>query len=92
MVYVSCPTYCLRIILYDDVQMKYGFTGIDAITSDTIQARYSYTSSDIESEKMFVNIVSMDSKSGGVNVDFSKFHDLENVSTRDGGGAPPTSH
>ena len=62
--------------------------GIDSVTSDTIQSRYSYTTKDIVWEHMFAPIVS-EIGSGGVEVDFAKFHDL--VPITEGVSVPPPS-
>uniref|UniRef100_A0A7S3LGG8 Inward rectifier potassium channel C-terminal domain-containing protein n=1 Tax=Aplanochytrium stocchinoi TaxID=215587 RepID=A0A7S3LGG8_9STRA len=56
--------------------------GIDATTSYTIQARHSYTSSDILYHHDFVPCVS-EVSTGGAVLDFSKFHDVIPVHGKD---------
>ena len=62
--------------------------GIDAVTSDTIQARYSYTYDDIVWDRSFAPIVSEDDK-GVIEVDYTRFHDT--VPLSGGKSPPPTS-
>ena len=61
--------------------------GIDVMTSATLQARHSYSHSDIEWDKTFAQCVTKQKRGfgkghgecGGAVIDFSKFHDLINV-------------
>ena len=49
--------------------------GTESVTSNTLQARYSYTAEDIEFNAIFRPCVSIDEQKGAV-IDFNKFHDL----------------
>ena len=48
--------------------------GIDSVTSAALQARFSYTSNDIQWNHSFAPCVSRNEENGAAVIDFSKFH------------------
>ncbi len=53
--------------------------GVDAATGGMVQARHSYTSSEIMWDKSFECCVEKDPVDGCTTIDFSKFHQLCDV-------------
>ena len=55
--------------------------GTESVTSNSLQARYSYTVDDIEFNATFHPCVSIDGTKGAV-IDFNKFHELISLDPR----------
>ena len=53
--------------------------GIESSQSGTVQCRHSYNVDDIVFDKTFAECVFEDEGSGGIEIDFSKFHSLVNA-------------
>ena len=62
-------------IVGNDLEIMVTIDGTESVTSNTLQARYSYTADDIEFNAIFRPCVSIDEQKGAV-IDFNKFHDL----------------
>ena len=52
---------------------------IDPHSSNTFQARHSYTADDIEFDKSFVGVMAVSPDDGMAMLDWSKFHQLYDV-------------
>ncbi|KDO34554.1 hypothetical protein SPRG_18926 [Saprolegnia parasitica CBS 223.65] len=65
-----------RHIAASELEVVVVLEGEDSTTSNTMQARYSYTASDVAWHASFARCVER-STEGGVKIDFDKFHGLE---------------
>ena len=62
-------------IVGNNLEIMVMIDGTESVTSNTLQARYSYAVDDIEFNAIFRPCVSIDEQKGAV-IDFNKFHDL----------------
>ncbi len=62
-----------------DIEIIAVVEGLEPGTSSNVQARYSYTQSDIEWNKYFFNCLGKDPRNGLTTINFSQFHELSGV-------------